>query len=162
MGFTQSAFGEGLLFRSLRRLRAAAIFLGGLGVDALWKARDGRAEFALADLCAKLSILRKTRQIKSPNSGSRTPRNSQKTKNRPQLKSPKISILRNQKFRRDRIIYRESQRISTRLARRGGLAQSAFREGFGLHKRISNRFCPTNRIRRNSLKTKDRDTSNRF
>jgi len=50
----------------------------------------------------------------------------------------------------------------TGLARRGGLAQSVFCEGFGVHKHISNRFWPTNRIRRNSLKTKDRDISNRF
>jgi hypothetical protein len=122
----------------------------------LWQESGGRAEFALANVGGSLPILLEQRQIKSPNSGSRTPRNLQKTKNRVQLKSPKISILQNQKSRRNRSIDRESQRISTRLA------QSAFCEGFGVHKYISNRFCLANRIRRNSLKTKDRDISNRF
>jgi len=95
--------------------------------------------------------------------------------------------LQNQKSRRNRSINHESQRTSNRLARRGGLAQSvfregfslhkrisnrparrgglaqsAFREGFGLHQHISNRFYTANRIRRNSFKTKDRDISNRF
>ena len=50
----------------------------------------------------------------------------------------------------------------TGLARRGGLAQSVFCEGFGVHKHISNRFWLTNRIRRNSLKTNHRPISNRF
>jgi hypothetical protein len=89
-------------FRSLQSTNS--IFLGGLCVDALWKARDSGAEFAPADLCAKPAIPHKSRQIKSPNSGSRTPRNSQKTKNRTQLKSPKNSILRDQKFHRTRSI----------------------------------------------------------
>jgi hypothetical protein len=128
----------------------------------LWQGRSGRAEFALADVDGSLPALHKSRQIKSPNSGSRTPRNSQKTNNRTQLKSPKISIFQTQKFRGNRSTDRESQRISNRPARRGGLAQSVFCEGFGVHKHISNRFCTTNRIRRNSLKTKDRDISNRF
>jgi len=69
------------------------------------------------------------------------PRNSQKTNNGDQLKSPKISNLQNQKSHRNRSVDRKSQRISNRPARRGGLAQSVFREGFGLHKSISNRLA---------------------
>lgn len=98
------------------------------------------------------------------------PRNSQKTNDRAQLKSPKNQILENRKVeftrqllggsRRDAAPI--SQRISTRLARRGGLAQSVFCEGFVMHKHISNRFWSTNRIHRNSLKTNNRDISNRF
>jgi hypothetical protein len=149
-GIHPECLGEG------RRQRVAAIFFRRLCADSLWQESGERAEFALANAGGSLPILLKLRQIKSPNSGSRTPRNSQKTKNRTQLKSPKNSILQNQKSRRNRIIDRESPPISNRLA------QSALCEGFGVHKRISNRFCTTNRIRCNSFKTKDRDISNRF
>ena len=51
---------------------------------------------------------------------------------------------------------RAFQRTSTRLA------QSVFCEGFGLPKRISTRFCPMSRNRRNSLKTNARRISTRF
>jgi len=163
--------------------KGSSYFFRRLCADSLWQGSGGRAEFALANVDRSLPILLERRQIKSPNSGSRTPRNLQKTKNRAQLKSPKISILRNQKSRRNRIIDRESQRTFSRPARRliGRHAQSVVCEGFGVHRRISNRlgqsgfcegfdlqhrisnrFCTTNRIRRNSLKTKDRDISNRF
>jgi hypothetical protein len=101
----------------------------------LWQRRGGRAEFALAGPDGSFPILHESRPIKSPNSGSRTPPNSQKTNNGNPLKSPKISILQNQKSHRNRSIHHESQRISNRLA------QSAFREGFGPHKRISNRLA---------------------
>jgi hypothetical protein len=164
-----------LLFRSPRRLRVAAIFFRRLCAGSRWQERSGRAEFALADPYVSLSIPHESRQIKSPNSGSRTPRNSQKTNNGHPLKSPKISILQNQKSHRNRSIDHKSQRISNRLAQsvvREGfglhkpisnrLAQSAFCEGFGLRQHISNRFYITNRIHRNSLKTNDRDISNRF
>jgi hypothetical protein len=169
--------------------KGSSYFFRRLCADSLWQESGWRAKFALANAGGSLPIILERRQIKSPNSGSRTPRNSQKTKNRTQLKSPKNSILQNQKSRRNRIIDRESQRISNRLARRGEparrllgglaqcalyegfgmrkhiskrLAQSAFCEGFGVREHISNRFCTTNRIRCNSFKTKDRDISNRF
>jgi hypothetical protein len=155
-GIHPERVGEGLLFRSLRRQRVAAIFFRRLCAGSLWQRRSGRAKSALAGPDGLFPILHESRQIKSPNSGSRMPRNSQKTNNGDPLKSPKISILQNQKPRRNRSAVHESQRISNRLA------QSVFREGFGLQQHISNRFWPTNRIRRNSLKTKDRDISNRF
>ena len=41
------------------------------------------------------------------------------------------------------------------------LAQGDFCDGFGADKPISNRFCITNRIGCNPLKTNDRDISNR-
>jgi hypothetical protein len=84
------------------------------------------------DLYGGSPALRELRQIKSPNSRSRTPRNSRKTNSGVPLKSPKISVLLSQ----------ESKRFSRVL-------------------RISNRFWPTNRNRCNSLKTNDPHISNR-
>jgi len=98
------------------------------------------------------------------------PRKLQKAKDRAQLKSPKNHILENRKveFTRQLLGWShrntapESHHISTRLARRGGVAQSVFCEGFGLHQGVSTRFCLTTRNRRNSLKTNHRPISTRF
>src|ERR1700683_3518638 len=100
------------------------------------------------------SILHEFRQIKSPNSGSRTPRNPQKTNTGDLLKSPKNQLLPRRKFEftrqllggRDRSAEQEAQCISTRLA------QSDFCEG----------FWPTSRNGCNALKTKHRRISTRL
>src|SRR5271156_5138937 len=101
-----------LLFGSLRQQRVAAIFFRRLCADSFRQESGGRAEFALANVGGSLPIILARRQIKSP----------------------KNSILQNQKSRRNPSIDRESQHISNRLA------QSGFCEGFDLQHRISNRF----------------------
>jgi hypothetical protein len=80
------------LLRPLQRYRHfsyGARFAGSLARPYLLHGFDAR------HLDEKFRSLPEFRKIKSPNSGSRTPRNSQKTKNGAPLKSPKFSLLPN-------------------------------------------------------------------
>src|ERR1700683_2979880 len=91
------------------------------------------------------AALHEMRQIKSPNSGNRTPRNSQKTNTRDLLKSPKNQHLPRRKFEFTRQLL-------------GGRNRSAEREA----QCISTRFWPTSRNGCNALKTKHRRISTRL
>ncbi len=94
---------------------------------------------------ARRSVLHEFRQIKSPNSGNRTPRNPQKTNTGDLLKSPKNQLLPRRKFEFTRQLL-------------GGRDRSAEQEA----QCISTRFWPTSRNGCNALKTKHRPISTRF
>jgi len=79
------------------------------------RSRSPHASKNAARLESLLPVLQQSGQIKSPNSGSRTPRNSRKTNNADQLKSPKNQILQNQKLEHSPSVRRGFHCISNRF-----------------------------------------------